>query len=444
MTQSTPPYQSYSLDETTNQIKVEKSLNFLYEPDKHPPLSFTETVTSLFNMTSLIMLIGFLAIYFLFYFLLGKTYGPFTSLSKIKGQAINLTCLLVLIFGGLYFYYSLSKDNQDHFIRYTMLLFQDEMNDPNTIFIMIEFLLVFYILVSVLKLPMGKNEKPFSLHIIEIKSWLYLAMLIIIVFFIYVLNIEIVDLVYFECYRLLDYIAGKYESDESVIKPNVYNKPAPTPTVKPPELKAPIPSYNVVTPTTPTTSTPPVGFEGCKYQPKKHTTPAPSCPALPSEIKEGNKEVFNVSNNLYTYDDAQAICKAYGARLANYDEIEEAYEAGAEWCNYGWSEGQMAYFPTQKDTWEALQKDPKTKHNCGRPGINGGFISNPHIKFGVNCYGVKPPPNEIEKNIMEANKLKPPGCPAAPPADPNVEKWKQQLDKIMINSYNQGDWSQFS
>jgi len=251
-------------------------------------------------------------------------------------------------------------------------------------------------------------------------------------------------LVYFECYRLLDYIAGEYESDESVIKPNVYNKPAPTPTVKPPELKAPIPSYNVVTPTPPTTSTPPIGFEGCKYQPKKQTTPAPSCPALPSEIKEGNKEVFNVSNNLYTYDDAQAICKAYGARLANYDEIEEAYEAGAEWCNYGWSEGQMAYFPTQKDTWEALQKDPKTKHNCGRPGINGGFISNPHIKFGVNCYGVKPPPNEIEKNIMEANKLKPPGCPAAPPADPNVEKWKQQLDKIMINSYNQGDWSQFS
>ena len=33
------------------------------------------------------------------------------------------------------------------------------------------------------------------------------------------------------------------------------------------------------------------------------------------------KEVFNVPNNKYTYDDAKAICAAYGAKLANYDRI---------------------------------------------------------------------------------------------------------------------------
>ena len=62
-------------------------------------------------------------------------------------------------------------------------------------------------------------------------------------------------------------------------------------------------------------------------------------------------EVFNISNNLYTYDDAQAICSVYGAQLATYDQVEEAYKDGAEWCNYGWSENQMAFFPTQKSTW---------------------------------------------------------------------------------------------
>ena len=36
----------------------------------------------------------------------------------------------------------------------------------------------------------------------------------------------------------------------------------------------------------------------------------------------------------------------------------------------------MAYFPTQKDTWDKLQNNPNTKHACGRPGINGGFIDN--------------------------------------------------------------------
>jgi len=421
-------YKSYSLDESTGKIVVDKSLSFFYDPDKHPPLSVTETVTSMFNWTTLIMLIGFLAIYFILFFLLGKAYGPFTPLNKIKGLTINLTCLLLLLFGGLYFYYSLEKHQQDNFVRYVMLLFQDEMNDPNTIFITFEFILVFYVIVYVLGLPMKESEKPFSLHIIELKSWLYLAMLIIIVFFIYVLHIEIVDLVYYEWYRLLD-LVNKYEEDDVIDSKKVVSSPAPS-----------------ATPSKPKASPAPAGkfAGGIAVSPAPAPAPAHKCPSIPSDIKEGNKEVYNVSNNLYTYDDAQAICKAQGARLATYDEIEEAYEAGAEWCNYGWSEGQMAYFPTQKKTWEELQKDPKTKHKCGRPGINGGFINNPNIRFGVNCYGVKPPPNELEKNMMEANKHKPPACPAAPPADPNVEKWKQQLDKLTINSYNNSEWSQFS
>ena len=452
MSQTIPSYHSYSLDKTNDKIVVDKSLNFLYDPNKHPPLSFTETVTSLFNTTSLLSLIGFLAIYFAFYLFLGKFYGPFTPLSKLKGQAINFACLFLFIIGGIYFYYSLPKDKQDNFVKYVMLLFQDEMNDPNTIFIMIEFIIIFYIIVSVLNLPMGHNEKPFALHIIEIKSWLYLAMLIIIVFFIYVLNIEIVDLVYFEWYRLIDFLEGVYKNDEDIIKTQLYSSPtSSTPSTKDiakkPTSYSKLPESNLLAPTIgPAVNGPAATSDKiCHKASKAGATPAPNCPVPPSEIKEGSKEVFNVSNNLYTYDDAQAICKAYGARLANYEEIEEAYEAGAEWCNYGWSEGQMAYFPTQKKTWDSLQKDPATKHNCGRPGINGGFINNPYIKFGVNCYGVKPPPNELEKNIMNANKAKPDAsCPAAPKPDPNVEKWKQQLDSLVINSYNNADWSQYS
>jgi flagellar basal body-associated protein FliL len=101
-------------------------------------------------------------------------------------------------------------------------------------------------------------------------------------------------------------------------------------------------------------------------------------------------EVFNISNNLYTYDDAQSICTAYGARLATYDEIETAYNKGAEWCSYGWSDGKMIFFPTQKKTWDKLQKTTDHKNDCGRPGVNGGYIKNPYVRFGVNCYGKKP------------------------------------------------------
>ena len=68
------------------------------------------------------------------------------------------------------------------------------------------------------------------------------------------------------------------------------------------------------------------------------------------------KQVFNIPGNLYSYDNADAVCKAYGAELATYDQIENAYNSGAEWCNYGWSANQLALFPTQKQTYNNLQK----------------------------------------------------------------------------------------
>jgi hypothetical protein len=74
------------------------------------------------------------------------------------------------------------------------------------------------------------------------------------------------------------------------------------------------------------------------YQP----TPVP-------EIKF-KKQVFNIPGNYYNYENAKALCQAYGSELATYDQIEKAYNNGAEWCNYGWSANQLALFPTQKKT----------------------------------------------------------------------------------------------
>lgn len=154
-------------------------------------------------------------------------------------------------------------------------------------------------------------------------------------------------------------------------------------------------------------------------------------------------EVFNVSNNLYTYDDARAVCTAFGARLATYDEIEDAYNKGGEWCSYGWSEGQMAYFPTQKSTWLDLQKNPKKKNNCGRPGVNGGYMDNPYIKFGVNCYGKKPKPTDLDLQTMAANKLQP-KTEEDMLMEKKVQFWKENKDKLLkLNSFNRNAWSEY-
>ena len=159
--------------------------------------------------------------------------------------------------------------------------------------------------------------------------------------------------------------------------------------------------------------------------------------------EEGKSEVFNVSNNLYSYEEAPYVCQALGGRLASYDEIEESYQKGAEWCNYGWSEDQLALFPTQKDTWRQLQSSEGNKNNCGRPGINGGYFANPNIKFGVNCYGAKPKAKQSDLDMMESNKHKiAPKSRNQMMVDRKVEFWKENADKLMtINSFNKNEWS---
>jgi len=108
-------------------------------------------------------------------------------------------------------------------------------------------------------------------------------------------------------------------------------------------------------------------------------------------VPSDGKEVFNISENTYNYYDAEPLCKALGAELATYDQVKEAWQKGADWCNYGWVKGQMAVYPTQKGTYDALQEGPADGRGaCGTVGLNGGHFDNPDLQYGVNCYGKKP------------------------------------------------------
>jgi len=151
-------------------------------------------------------------------------------------------------------------------------------------------------------------------------------------------------------------------------------------------------------------------------------------------------QVFNIPGNNYVYPDAKALCSAYGARLATYKEVENAYNSGAEWCNYGWSDGQMALFPTQQKTFDELQKIQGHENDCGRPGINGGYIANPAVKFGVNCYGSKPKINSTEEDLM-ANEPIYPKTLKDIAMEQRVNYWKDKLSEIIVSPFNHNTWS---
>lgn len=165
-------------------------------------------------------------------------------------------------------------------------------------------------------------------------------------------------------------------------------------------------------------------------------------PQIKSSIPEitWEKQVFHIPENTYTYDDAKALCNAYGARLANYDEVEKAYNKGGEWCSYGWSDDQLILYPTQKKTYDRLKHIKGHENDCGRPGINGGFIGNPNAKFGVNCYGYKPEITSEERNQMN-NIRAIPITQREKELEKKVAEYRKDLPNIMIAPFNNKRWS---
>jgi hypothetical protein len=258
---------------------------------------------------------------------------------------------------------------------------------PTSIITMILFLIVFYVIIYLFRIPTESDIKPFCVSIIETVAWLTFIIIGILYFFQYVLGMPI-QRMFAALWNNLPNQPVR-DSSNNIVRDNSNNIVVDN-------------SNNIV-----------------------------------------KNEVFNISNNLYTYDDAQSICTAYGAKLATYDQMEDAYNNGAEWCNYGWSDGQMIFFPTQKSTWQELQKDPKKKNNCGRPGVNGGYIQNPYVKFGVNCFGKKPQPNADDLARLNAQNI-PASTPEDAELDAKVQYWKDNAANLLqINSYNKKQWSEY-
>jgi hypothetical protein len=169
------------------------------------------------------------------------------------------------------------------------------------------------------------------------------------------------------------------------------------------------------------------------------TQPQPSeSPVAPSFSRK--KQVFNIPGNYYGYEDAKTLCKAYDSQLATYEQIEDAYKNGGEWCNYGWSDNQLALFPTQQQTYDKLQTIKGHENDCGRPGINGGYIDNPRVQFGVNCYGYKPRITSEEEEMMQ-NTSPYPKTAKDIAMENRVDYWKNKINEILVSPFNYNNWN---
>lgn len=369
------------------------------------PVLTTDFLTKVYNASHIYILYAFLAIYLVIYiglaFFLKKNGNE--NIDLILKKVFDYTILLIIVVWMIWMYNNSPVDTKENLIQVIWNWSVDWMKDPINWYGIIFFTIAFYIWVFFMHINMSYEHTPFLIKLLEEKLWIILLSFVIFFAFQYVLGVDIYGFLLGN--DIVDGIIQK-TTDYTVDSKGVLHKDVTSTTVV--NHEEAVVGGNVA----------PVQGNTVAYD-----------------------EVFNIGNNLYTYDDAQHVCSAYGARLANYDEIEDAYNHGGEWCNYGWSDGQMIYFPTQKSTWDNLQKDPANQNKCGRPGVNGGFMQNKFLRFGVNCYGKRPKPTEAQLNAMNQP---PPKTAEQAVVDQKVEFWKKNADILLkVNSFNKEKWSEY-
>jgi hypothetical protein len=87
-----------------------------------------------------------------------------------------------------------------------------------------------------------------------------------------------------------------------------------------------------------------------------------------------------------------------------------------------------------------LQKIEGHENDCGRPGINGGYIANPNVQFGANCYGYKPKITVAEQLLMDQTPLYPQTTKELA-FEQQVSNMKTNLPNILVSPFNNDQWS---
>lgn len=167
--------------------------------------------------------------------------------------------------------------------------------------------------------------------------------------------------------------------------------------------------------------------------------------------KQIEKEVFLIYGS-FTYLEAKEICKLYKGTLATFEQLQDAFNNGANWCHWGWLNDETVAYPIQEEYWNNIEKIHKGY--CGpTAGINRIKNINLLQKFSINCFGIKPKQTKkdkenekkLELNINKYDSLTEQirKCKK----EKQIERQKELVSKlkknVVILSFNKKKWSIF-
>jgi hypothetical protein len=377
--------------------------------------SVIDALKSMATFQNFIFVAWFLAVYSITYTITTLFQNPSdTAMTEtVFNRSADFLILCSILLLIVFYYFSLNETDKQNVALNILVLFRNFLDNLNSIFKMAIVMTFFYLILYGFKIKMGFNEKPATISFIEKILWIITLILLFTQFFKYAFKISITDIFF-----------GKKNTSapHSTVTSNARDSS----------------NASVLLQHNSTTGTNGAAAQGTDVGLDNDDKQK----LQPSTIPE----VFNVANSLYTYEEAKDVCQSLGARLATAEEINKAYEDGAEWCVNSWSDNMLVLYPTQEKTYQKLQKVKGAENRCGRTGVNGGKVDNPNWKFGVNCFGIKPVPTEFEQKRMSDIQDVYSNVPKSKEElfrEAKINYWLKNKDKFMIiNPFNTDKWSE--
>jgi hypothetical protein len=150
-----------------------------------------------FNKSSIVLVIWFLAIYFVSYFILGFFFKSSTTGGNFQSNLSRTLDFIILAFLFIFIvstYYYLPDEQKENAISDTGKSINNYVNKQSSIFSTIGFIFLFYVVIYLFRIPMESGTKSLFVSLIESGAWITLLLVVIIQFFKMTLDKNVTDI----------------------------------------------------------------------------------------------------------------------------------------------------------------------------------------------------------------------------------------------------------
>ena len=144
-------------------------------PPAAPTTDILSSFSGLATAANMSMLLGFLGVYFIVYFVLGKFFNKGENPDGFNMNLSRSLDMLFLVMLGIVTYsvYQSHQENPDTgFFQGITTNFVDYINTPSSVFTTAVFIIMFYVIAYLFRIPMDSLTKPIFMSVIEGGAWL--------------------------------------------------------------------------------------------------------------------------------------------------------------------------------------------------------------------------------------------------------------------------------